>query len=199
MIIGLTGGIASGKTMVSRYLEDKGYTVIDADLLSRQAAAAGSPAMHEVTRVFGPDYLNADGSLDRRRMADRVFTDPDARDRLNAIMHPAIYDLAAQRIGQIGPDQIAFLVVPLLYEAGFDRLCDRVWTVICDPQVRLARLMDRDGLTLDQARARLASQMSDADRLRRYPTVIRNDGDQAARYAQVDQALAKLSASKNNA
>lgn len=198
MIIGLTGGIASGKTMVSHYLETKGYTIIDADLLSRQAATSGSPAMAEVGRVFGSAYVQADGSLNRKRMADRVFADPKARAQLDAIMHPAIYDLAVQHIDQLKAEETAFLVVPLLYEAGFDKLCDWVWVVICDPQVRLKRLMARDGLTLQQAQARLDSQMSDADRLSHHPQVIRNDGDEAALYAQVEACLTKLKTNKNN-
>lgn len=199
MIIGLTGGIASGKTLVSRYLEKKGLRVIDADVLSRQAVAPNSAALEEIVRAFGRDCLMPDGSLNRQRMARRVFSDKNALERLNAILHPAIFALAEKAAAEVNPDEIAFLVVPLLYEAGFDRLCDAVWVVVCDESVRLRRLLQRDGISTEEAEARIRAQMSDEERLRRKPVVLHNDAAPAALYAQVDMNLAKLGNMKNNA
>lgn len=189
MIIGLTGGIASGKTVVSDYLKNLGYPVVDADELSREVMAPGSVTLAAVRAAFGDGVFCADGSLDRAALARRVFSDPQARQRLDAITHPAIEKLAQARFAEYGEATLVFFVVPLLYESGMDALCDRVWLVHADAALREKRLMARDAIDADYARQKIAAQMSEEERLARGPRVLTNDGDSAHLYEQIQTFL----------
>lgn len=189
MIIGLTGGIASGKTLVSDYLKGLGYPVVDADELSREVMAPGSVTLAAVRAAFGDGVFCADGSLDRAALARRVFSDSEARQRLDAITHPAIEKLAQARFAEYGGAPLVFFVVPLLYESGMDALCDRVWLVHADAALREKRLMARDAIDADYARQKIAAQMSEEERLARGPRVLTNDGDSAHLYEQIQTFL----------
>ena len=192
MIIGITGGIASGKTAVSDYVKKMGYPVIDADELSREIMEPGSPVLNEVRKTFGKAVFQADGSLDRQALGRLVFSDRAARQQLDAITHPAIGRLAQQRFSEHRDDALVFFVVPLLYESGMDQYCDSVWLVHVDDALREKRLMARDNIDEAYARQKMASQMTEMERLSHRPEVIRNDGDLEQLHKQVQALIKKL-------
>jgi dephospho-CoA kinase len=174
--IGLTGGIASGKTTVANLFASLGATIVDTDLLSREVVAAGSPLLRQITERFSMAVQNGDGSLNRPELRKRIFEDPDQRKWLEALLHPAIRKLTDERsAAATGPYVI--VAIPLLVETGGAPRFDRVLVVDCDPEVQLARLMARDGSTREEALRMLAAQASREARLAVAHDVIRNDGD----------------------
>ncbi len=174
--VGLTGGIASGKTTVSRLFARLGVPIIDTDVIARDVVAPGTPLLQRVEQDFGPGLIGADGALQRRQLRERVFADPDARRRLEALLHPAIRaEVARQSAQATGPYHI--LVIPLLVE-GHGRIpVDRVLVVDCPEDLQIQRLQARDGSSAAQARAMLAAQTSRPTRLAAADDVIVNDGD----------------------
>jgi dephospho-CoA kinase len=173
--VGLTGGIASGKSTVARLFAALGVPVIDTDAIARDVVAPGSPALARIVAAFGPQFLAPDGTLDRRRLRAHVFADEAARRRLEEILHPEIR--AATRAASqsaSGPYQI--IVVPLLVESGFDREVDRVLVVDCESDTQRRRLIERDGEDPAQVERMLAAQADRAARLARADDVITNDG-----------------------
>lgn len=178
--IGLTGGIASGKTTVARLFAALGIPVIDSDELAREVVAPGTAGLEAIRARFGPGVIQPDGTLDRRALRERVFADPAARRDLEAITHPAIRALMDRRSGEAGgPYQI--LAIPLLVEGGARRPgIDRVLVVDCPEELQVRRVMLRDGSTEAGARAVLAAQAGRAARLAAADDVIVNDGDVAA-------------------
>jgi len=182
--IGLTGGIASGKSTVAQMFAELGVPVIDTDVIAREVVAPGEPALDDIVAAFGTGLLQADGSLDRSALRERVFADPAARHRLEGIVHPLIrartLDLAA-RTG--GPYQV--LVVPLLVESGFNRLVDEVVVVDCPEHEQRRRLMSRDGADATQAERMMAAQIGREARLAAADAVIDNGGELDATRAQV--------------
>jgi dephospho-CoA kinase len=182
--IGLTGGIASGKTTVAKLFAARGVPILDTDQIARDVAEPGQPALAEVVAAFGQDILGPDGRLDRPRLRARVFADPDSRQRLEAILHPAIRaELARRAEAAGGPYQV--WVIPLLVEGGQVDRVDRILVVDCPEAVQLARVQARDGETEDSARAILAAQASRAQRLAAADDVIVNDGEKAGLGPQV--------------
>jgi dephospho-CoA kinase len=193
-IVGLTGGIASGKSSFAEALRACGVPVVDADALARAAVAPGSPALADIAREFGPDVLAPDGSLDRKRMASLVFSDPTARRRLEAITHPAVRAAMARetaRLGAAGHD-LAFYDVPLLFEVGLDRVLDSVVVVWSPRDVQRARVMARDGLRPDEADARLAAQLPIDEKAARADFVVENTGAPADLGPKAERLLADL-------
>lgn len=177
--IGLTGGIASGKSVVSQLLRELGATVVDADLLAREAVAPGTDGLAEVAREFGTDVIGDDGSLNRPAMAERVFNDPSARARLEAIIHPRVRARAAQvEAAALAADPHAVVVhdVPLLVETGQQSSYDLVLVVDVPTQVQIDRLVEHRGMSEDEARARVAAQASRRQRLAAADVVIDNSG-----------------------
>ncbi len=176
-IIGLTGGIASGKTAAASHLQSLGATVIDADEISRALTAPEGEALPEIREEFGPGVFLPDGTLDRRGLGALVFGDTAARRRLEGILHPRVQREMMDRVDRAAEEgaKLVFLVVPLLFETGMDCLCDETWTVQVEPETQLKRLMERDGLDEAGARERIASQMSMEERAERATVVIRND------------------------
>jgi dephospho-CoA kinase len=184
--VGLTGGIASGKTTVARLFAALGVPIIDADALSREITAPGTPLLRRIAERFGGTFIAADGSLDRRALRDVVFADPRARKDLEALTHPAILQAMEQRSAAAGgPYQV--LAIPLLVEQHLAALVDRVLVVDCDEDLQIRRLQARDGSTVDQARAVLAAQASRAARLQAADDLITNDGDLQSLRVQVEQ------------
>jgi len=174
--VGLTGGIASGKTTVARLFAALGVPVIDADEIARQVVARGSPTLAKIVERFGPQLLQADGTLDRRALRERVFSDEQARRDLEALTHPVIWSTIEQRSAELdGSYQL--LVIPLLVEKARTARVDRVLVVDCDEALQMRRLQLRDGATSDQAHAILAAQASRAERLAAADDVIVNDAD----------------------
>ncbi|MGH8148809.1 MAG: dephospho-CoA kinase [Steroidobacteraceae bacterium] len=183
--VGLTGGIASGKTTVARLFAALGVPIIDTDLLSREVTAPGSPVLEAIAARFGARFVAADGSLDRRALRQVVFSDPRARADLEALTHPAIFDrLEARSAAAGGPYQM--LVLPLLVEKQDASRVDRALVVDCEEALQVRRLQARDGATLDEARAILSAQASRAARLEAADDVITNGGDLQSLRVQVE-------------
>ncbi len=189
VIIGLTGGIASGKTVVSDYLKELGYPIVDADELARDIMAPESAVLHRVRAAFGDTVFCDDGTLDRAALGRKVFSDEKARATLDAITHPAIRCLAEKRFGELQAEPLVFFVVPLLYESGMDALCDKVWLVHTDETLRQQRLMKRDGINEGYAAQKMQAQMSEVERLAKAPYVLENNGDKEKLRAQVKKLL----------
>lgn len=184
--VGLTGGIASGKTTVSRLFQALGVPVIDSDEIARDVVAPGTPALAAIQARFGAGVIQADGTLDRRALRQIVFGDPLARRDLEAITHPAIRAEMESRSRAAG-GTYQLLAIPLLVEGGGGRdRVDRVLVVDCDEQTQLRRVMLRDGVDEAGARAVLAAQASRAQRLAAADDVIANDGDLARLRDQVE-------------
>jgi dephospho-CoA kinase len=193
-LVGLTGGIATGKSTFSEALRARGVPVVDADALARAAVAPGSPALAEIARVFGPGVLGPDGALDRKKMAAIVFTDPGARKRLEAITHPAVRSGMAEetaRLAAAGHD-LAFYDTPLLFEIGLDRTLECVVVVWAPADVQRGRLATRDGLAPAEADARLAAQLPIDEKAARADFVVENVGTVAALGPKADRLLADL-------
>jgi dephospho-CoA kinase len=194
-VIGLTGGIGSGKSTFSELLRARGAAVIDADRLARDAVAPGSPGLADVVRAFGDEILDAAGGLDRKRMAARVFADPAQRKALEAIVHPRVREAMAaevQRLAAAGAPLVIY-DVPLLYEAGRDRDVEAVIVVWAPREAQLARLAARDGLSVADAEARIAAQLPLDEKARRADFVVVNDGTVEALGAKADALLSDLS------
>ncbi len=173
--VALTGGIASGKSTVADVFAALGVPVIDTDVIARQVVEPGQPALARIAEGFGPDVLDPDGRLDRRRMRERIFSDPDAKRRLEAILHPAIRaEMERQSRAAAGPYQV--LVIPLLTEGGRRDHVDRVLLVDVPEELQIQRLMMRDGVTHEQAQASLNSQATRAERLALADDIVRNTG-----------------------
>lgn len=177
-VVGLTGGIASGKSSVARLFMEKGATVIDADELARVAVEPGSPALERVAALFGPAVLQPDGTLDRKRMRSLVFADGEKRRQLEGIVHPEIKRLARERINAAAArgERILFYMAPLLIEAGVTDRVDEIWVVTVRPEIQLERLMARDGITRQEALGIIASQMPLAEKERYGRVLIDNSG-----------------------
>jgi dephospho-CoA kinase len=182
--IGLTGGIASGKTLVSRLFAARGVPVIDTDELAREVVAPGSEGLAAIRTRFGDAVLAADGTLDRRALRARVFADPDARRDLEAITHPRIRALVDSRAATAG-GAYQVIVIPLLVESGRRTTVDRVLVVDCPEALQLDRLLRRDGGSREQAEAILAAQATRAQRLAVADDVIVNTGEPQAVEAEV--------------
>jgi len=193
-LVGLTGGIATGKSTFAAALRALGAPVVDADALARAAVAPGSPALAQIAAAFGSDVLAPDGALDRKGMAARVFADAGARARLEAIVHPRVRQLfRAERDGLAAAGHaLAFYDVPLLFEAGLEREVDLVVVVWAPRELQLARLAARDGLSRAEAEARLAAQLPIDAKAERADAVVANDGERAALEAKAAQLLADL-------
>jgi dephospho-CoA kinase len=160
-VIGLTGGIASGKSSVARMLEKLGAVIIDADLLAREVVAPGEPAYRAIVAAFGAGILNPDRTINRRALGGIVFADPEARSRLECITHPAIARMAEERIAELRLAELpaVFYMAPLLIEAGGTSRVDELWVVYVDGETQLQRLMTRDGSGREEALRRIAAQM----------------------------------------
>ena len=185
--VGLTGGIASGKSTVADMLARLGAVVIDTGIIAREVVAPGSPALAEIRHVFGDGLIDASGGLDRRAMRQRIFADEAARRSLESILHPRIRAEALRQSAEGGgPYQV--IVVPLLTGSELAAAMDRILVVDCDEATQIRRLLKRDTETEDQARAILAAQASREDRLAIADDVVGNDGS----LGELEENVAKL-------
>lgn len=194
--VALTGGIASGKTTVANLFAELGVPVIDTDIIAREVVEPGQPALAAVVEAFGRDVLDDDGRIDRRRMRERIFADPDARRRLEGILHPAIRSAMEQQSREAG-GVYQVLVIPLLAEGRRRDHVDRVLLVDAPEELQVERLMGRDGVSREQAQASLDAQASRAARLAMAHDVVLNTGrvdDLRATVAQLDEKYRRLAA-----
>ena len=195
MLIGLTGGIASGKSTVARFLAERGAAVIDADSLGHRAYEPDTPAFRAVVAAFGAEIVGEDGRIDRRRLGARVFNDPAELTRLTDIVWPEIRRLAledAEKIRAERPETPIVLEAAVLLEAGWEDMVDEVWVVLVEPEVAIARLASRDGLDREQALARIRSQMSNAERAAQARVQIDNSGSEVDLRAELDRCWSEL-------
>jgi dephospho-CoA kinase len=184
--VGLTGGIASGKSTAAKFFGALGVPIIDTDQVARDVVEPGQPPLERLVERFGPTILTPDGHLDRPALRNIVFSDPKARADLEALTHPAIGAAVEARSAIAGgPYQV--LVIPLLVEKSLGSQVDRVLVVDCEEDLQIKRLQARDGSTLEQARAILNAQVSRAARLKAAQDVIKNDGDMSAVRDQVSE------------
>jgi len=184
--IGLTGGIASGKSTVANLFAALGVSIVDTDLLSREVVAPGSPLLRQIIDHFGMQVQGSDGSLNRQELRKRIFEDPEQRKWLEALLHPAIRELTDERC-EAANGPYVIVAIPLLVETGGDARFDRVLVVDCEPELQLARLTARDGTTREEAQRMLAAQAPRAARLAVADDVIHNDGDLAQLRDQVEK------------
>lgn len=189
MVIGLTGGIASGKSTAARYLGELGAHVIDADLLGHRVYEPGTGAFAAVVRVFGDDVVGTDGRIDRKALGGKVFGQPQALERLTDIVWPEIRRLAEAEIADItsrAPERSVVLEAAVLFEAGWEDVVDEVWVVVVDREVAVRRAMARDGSDAAAVQRRIDAQLTNDERRARADVVIDNSGDEAALQEQLD-------------
>jgi len=186
-VIGLTGGIASGKSTVAGILEKLGAVIIDADLLAREVVAPGEPAFKAIVEAFGDGILNPDRTINREALSRLVFADPEARKRLESITHPAIGRRSENRLAEFRQRgvPVVFYVAPLLIEAGATSRVDEIWVVYLDGETQLRRLMDRDRSSREEALRKIAAQMPMAEKKKFGKVVIDNCGTLAETERQV--------------
>ncbi len=204
-IIGLTGGIASGKSTVSTMLSDLGLPVIDADVVAREIVEPGQRAFNDIVKEFGPQVVSTDGRLDRKVLGELIFKDSKLRLKLNSITHPRLWEVFNYRMQELPPNvNIVIWDVPLLLETDMDKKVDEVWLVWVDEDQQIKRLMKRDQLTETEARSRLQAQMPIGQKMKRADRLIDNRGTVEQTRAVVTrfynqlQSFLKASASYKN-
>jgi dephospho-CoA kinase len=178
-VIGLTGGIGSGKSTVSRFLGEMGAVVLDADKVGHQAYQPGTETWKELVAAFGEGIVAPDSTVDRRRLGAIVFADPEALARLNRIVHPRMFDMMKARIEEYRGKgtEVVVLEAAILLEANWTPLVDEVWVTVASESTVVQRTKERTGLPEEQIRARIHSQLSNEERIKQAKVVITNDGD----------------------
>lgn len=192
-IIGLTGGIASGKSTVSAYLKSKGIPVIDADVEAKKVLDIGSKAYFDLINAFSDSILNEDKTVNRKKLAAIVFKDKKLVARLNEITHPRVVERTKAILAELAAKNIPVAVIdaPLLIEAGLNSIADEVWVVYTSPELQIERAMQRDNSTREQVTNKMDNQLSFEEKLKYADHVITNDGTLKQLYVQVDGILAE--------
>jgi dephospho-CoA kinase len=193
-VIGLTGGIASGKSTVARFFREHNIPVIDADILGHRTYEPGSDTFAAVVRTFGKELVAPDGTIDRKVLGAKVFGKPDELKKLTDIVWPGIRRLASQDLSEFetAGNGLVVLEAAVLFEAGWQDLTDEIWVVVVEPELAVERLATRNGLDPEAARARIASQLSNAERVAQADIVIQNNGDLAALETRIQEAWEQL-------
>jgi dephospho-CoA kinase len=195
MIIGLTGGIASGKSTAARYLAENGAFVMDGDVLGHRAYQPNTAAFAKIVETFGSDVVGADGQIDRKALGGKVFGNPDALKQLTDILYPEIRRMFSEWIKTTqadNPEALLVMDAAVLLEAGWEDLADETWVVIVDPDTAVTRAVARDGLDETAVRKRIASQLSNDERSARADVVIDNSGDETALTTRLDAELTRI-------
>ena len=193
-IIGLTGGIGSGKSTVAEMLKEKGAVVLSADQVGHEVYQPGRPAWQAIVDAFGRQVVAADGGIDRKRLGAIVFADPEALRRLNAITHPRMKELMREKLAELEARDVsvAALEAALLFDAGWDDLTDEVCATVAPPAVAAQRTAGRSGISVAEALARIRSQMNNEERARRSDVIIETDCDLEETRAQIDREWSRL-------
>ncbi|RKP54992.1 dephospho-CoA kinase [Cohnella endophytica] len=190
MNIGLTGGIATGKSTIAKLLEQRGSILIDLDKVAREVVEPGQPSLAAIAGRFGPQVLNEDGTLDRKRLGSIIFADPAERKALESITHPAIRAVMKERMAyheSHTPDKLVVVDVPLLYESGLESYFEQIMVVYVPRGAQLERLASRDKLTYEEARKRLDAQMDIEDKKLRADILIDNSGTPERTEEQIER------------
>lgn len=194
-VIGLTGGIASGKSTLSQYAKEKGAHIIDADLLGHRAYEPGTECFQAVVQEFGQDIVAANGTIDRKILGGKVFAEGSSLTRLTDIVWPAIKTMAQQEIElsqRLSPQRLIVLEAAVLIEAEWQDIVDEVWVVVVEEEIAIERAMSRDGLDRDSVLARIRSQVSNEERIKFADVVIDNSRDQSVLVEQIENEFAAL-------
>lgn len=190
--IAITGGIGSGKSAVGNILEGKNYKVIDTDDLSREVVKAGSLGLKKLAETFGREVLSADGTLNRRALADVVFNDAVNLKKLNLILHPLIESALTDRLKQLDAEKAVFVLVPLLFETSWQSKFDKIWIVLADEDLRVQRAAARDGQSAESIRSRIKNQLNLEEKKELADFVLYNNLGLAQLDEQVEKALRSL-------
>lgn len=194
LLIGLTGGIGSGKSTVSSYLKEKNYDVIDADEIARNILDRGTSTLSLVVEIFGKDILFNDGSLNRKKLGEIIFSDSSKKKLLEEITHKKIFKIIYEKIQYLqsnSKQSLIFLDAPLLFETDLNKLVDVVFLVDTEDQIRIDRVVKRDGLTRKEIMKRIDNQMSREDKIKKAEEVINNSVSKEELYHQIDKLLEK--------
>lgn len=194
-IIGLTGGIGTGKSTVSSYLKKRGCIIIDADDISRRMTDNGSPALDDIANAFGKDFILDDGSLDRKGLGNVVFNDKEKLLKLQSIITEKVVEIINLKLNTFRDencDKIVVVDAPLLFECGMENMADENWLVSADLNVRLKRVMERDHLTEDEIVSRINNQMSQTEKEKLSHVILDNSGSLDELYAQIDCQLERI-------
>ena len=193
-VIGLTGGIGSGKSTVSAYLKEQGYLILDADQIAHDITKKGSPVLQKIADAFGADMLDAEGNLQRKKLAAVAFSTLENKVLLESMTTAEVVRLISETVAQLRKTKdydIIFIDAPLLFEAGVDRLTDLVWMVSADEEIRIERVMNRDQISRTDVLQRIANQMSNEEKIRRSQEIIDNSSGKEELYRQVKALLEK--------
>jgi len=193
-VIGLTGGIGSGKSTVSVFLKEQGYLILDADQIAHDITKKGSPVLAQIADAFGADMLDADGNLQRKKLAAVAFSTPENKKLLESLTTAEVVRLIEEQVEQLRSGRkydIIFIDAPLLFEAGVDRLTDSVWMVTADEDVRIKRVMERDQISREDVLQRIANQMDNEEKIRRSHEIIDNSRGKEELYQQVSALMKK--------
>ncbi len=194
IVLGITGGIGSGKSTVSGILKEKGAVIIDADLISKEVVEPGQKALEELTETFGTDILDDWGQLNRKKLAGIVFNDSEKLQRLNSILHKYVTERIKNNVEEqlINKTNIIVIDAPIPVKSGFIDLCQQVWTISADREVRIQRIMERNGMTYEEAVARINSQLDEQEYIRLADVVINNNFDYSHLEKEVEYQLSRL-------
>lgn len=190
-VIGLTGGIGTGKSTASEYLRKQGFSIIDADRISREIVEPGTLLLKELEKNFGSGIIKDDGTLDRKALAAIVFSDKEKKSRLDDLMHGHILDEIERKISesQSGEGRGIIVDAPLLFETGLEKKCDQVWLITADEKLRILRVCERDGMDPEEVRARIQNQMADEEKKERAHRIVDNSGSKEALLAQLAELI----------
>ena len=196
-IVGLTGGISTGKSTVTEYLRKKGYVVIDADVIAREIINVGKPAYEDVVRVFGMEILNSDDTINRKKLGGIIFSDQRLRVKLNHITHPHIIEAIKRKILDYSNQQILFLDIPLLIEMYDDLkknqiVIDEIWLVYCNKETQVKRLMKRDDISLGLARQKIEAQIDIEEKKKSTDKIIDNSGNKDELIKNIEMTLQQI-------
>lgn len=193
-VIGLTGGIGSGKSTVSSYLKEQGFLILDADQIAHDITKKGSPVLQKIADAFGADMLDGEGNLQRKKLAAVAFSTSENKALLESLTTAEVVRLISETVAQLRKTKdydIIFIDAPLLFEAGVDRLTDLVWMVSADEEIRIERVMNRDQISREDVLQRIANQMSNDEKIERSQEIIDNSSGKEELYRQVKALLEK--------
>ncbi|MCE2699125.1 MAG: dephospho-CoA kinase [Nostocales cyanobacterium LE14-WE4] len=192
-LIGLTGGIATGKSTVANYLATTyNLPILDADIYARDAVSVGSPILSQIAEKYGTEIILSDGNLNRAKLGEIIFHQPEERYWVERVIHPYVRSCFAKAINESSANTL-ILVIPLLFEANLENLVNQIWVVSCSPQQQQQRLIERNNLTAEQAAARINSQLPIAEKIARADVVLDNSGNLESLLQQIDKVLLQSS------